>query len=97
MNSLPSSQTQVVLLRLDPLLKDLLDAVTQFKQLVDKQDDGSGNGDEELFRVIQKVTECLEKIEQSVRVLGVEFAPSLIVLANYIYLALTAVFHVSIQ
>jgi hypothetical protein len=87
-----TGQTQVVFLRLDPLLERLLQFVTRYRDLVEGNIGVSD--DEHLFQVVQSQAEVLGQIQEALEQFGAPFAPSLIVLADYVSLPLTAIFHI---
>lgn len=107
---LSSGQTRIVFLRLDPILQRLLKEVTDLRALLVVEEDdnnassnttlqegGHLDNDYEAFLLLLKdQIKELEDLTRHVRSLGIEFAPSLVLLADYITLPLTAIFHIPI-
>ena len=108
-----NGQTQVVFVRLDPLLQELLQSLTHYQELVGRssaeQNNNDNNGprkddhdetnnnnnvDQLVIQNIQSTIRILEKLQNALEQLGPPFALSLILLADYISLPLTAIFHV---
>lgn len=106
-----SGQTQVVFVQLDPILKQLLDAVTKYRQLTEaatnaRQQQVAGNASnhssnsesrllEQWVINVKLQVKLLRDLQATIRTLGPPFAPSLLILADYISLPLTAIFHIS--
>eukprot|EP00980_Cylindrotheca_fusiformis_P001321 scaffold333_cov133-Cylindrotheca_fusiformis.AAC.47 len=82
--------TRVVLGRVDPLLQALLPLVVSYQQYVERNDSDSAL----LIQLIQSQMKILENLQQLILQLGPPFAPTLIVLADYVSLPLNAIFHI---
>lgn len=87
-----SRTTEVAFRQLDPILKSLLDLVTDYRKLTE-----SWNEEvlEKWYSNIQLQLEQLDHLSTSIQSLGPHCAPGLLILAEYISLPLTAIFHVS--
>jgi hypothetical protein len=79
---------------LDPLLQRLLKLVTQYRELVEKTNSDSSRDNELLVEAIKSQIEVLDQVQKALKQFGPPFAPSLIVLADYVSLPLTAIFHI---
>jgi hypothetical protein len=83
-------QTQLVFRRIDPLLQALLPSVSRHQQYVERND-----SDPALFiQLIQSQVKILENLQEVILQLGPPFAPTMIVLADYISLPLNAILHI---
>jgi hypothetical protein len=94
-----SGQTQVAFLKLDPILKELLENVTKYRELSDRLRAPGDRSDvsEQWVSNVKQQLEVLRRLQATIQTLGSPFAPSLLVLADYISLPLTAIFHISPQ
>lgn len=107
-----SGQTQVVFVQLDPILKKLLEYVTKYRELTEQllvvgSSSNSNNRInmnepssilERWIANVKSQVDCLHELQEAIQVtLGPPFAPSLLVLADYISLPLTAIFHILSQ
>lgn len=91
-------QSQVVFVQLDPILKQLLPLVTDFRQMSESltsKDDLEGVVTEAWVSNIQQQIQCLGRLQKAIQQLGHVFAPSLVVMADYVSLPLTAIFAIS--
>lgn len=103
-SSSAAAQTRIVYLRLDPILQRLLKAVTDLQRLVAASEDETSNwsaADEELERreflnLVKAQVRDLEDLSRHFTSFGNEFVPSLILLADYVTLPLTAIFHIPV-
>jgi hypothetical protein len=83
-------QTQLVFRRIDPLLQALLPSVSRHQQYVERND-----SDPALFiQLIQSQVKIIENLQEVILQLGPPFAPTMIVLADYISLPLNAILHI---
>lgn len=90
-----SGKTQVVFVRLDPLLQKLLNLVTQYREFVD-----NNNGEDDGMRLVESIKsllEVLDELYEAIKQFGTTFSASLIVLADYVSLPLTSIFHINLE
>jgi hypothetical protein len=100
--SITEGQTQVVFARVDPLLQTLLPLVTKYQQLVPVPNNDQAltlsltltHDDQALIQIIQALIKNIDRLQQTILQFGNPFAPSLIVLADYISLPLNAILHI---
>ena len=98
---LPSSgHTQAVFVQLDPILKDLLDTVTRYRDLSEALDGDTTTSNNELHAekwvsCVKLQVKLLRQLQSTLQALGPSFAPSLLILADYVSLPLKAIFHIS--
>jgi hypothetical protein len=90
-------QLQIVFLQLDPVLKSLLNEITAIKTLFDHPPSSDGMvPDDAWFPMVDGISKQLLDLSRHFRSFGVEFAPSMILLAVYVALPLTALFHLQL-
>ncbi|KAG7347866.1 hypothetical protein IV203_016571 [Nitzschia inconspicua] len=90
-------QSQIVFLRLDPVLKSLLHDITALKELFESVSPSVDLvPDETWFRLVDSIVHHLDVLTRHFRNFGVEFAPSMILLADYVTLPLTAILHLQL-
>jgi hypothetical protein len=91
-------QTQIVFLLLDPVLKTLLKAIAATNELFEKHHTSSSDevSNELWFRLVDTIVVHLEVLIGHVQSFGVDFAPAMILLADYVTLPLTAIFHLQL-
>ena len=114
-NTATKSTTQVVFVRLDPILQRLLQNVTELRTSycdADKDDDNNNNNNNEasplplssLYNLIDNIVKDMNELSKHIRSFcdgsvssPSSFVPTLILLADYVTLPLTAIFHLQLQ
>lgn len=96
-NVMVRQQSQIVFMRLDPVLKSLLQEVTAIKEFFEKASSFVGTvSDEGWFRLVDSCVLHLDVLSRQIRSFGVTFLPSMVLFANYITLPLTAILHLKL-
>jgi hypothetical protein len=81
-----TSATQVAYLRLDPILRTLLNLITQYRE----QTETNNDNEQHIVGLLRAQTKILDQLQQTIQELD---RPSLIVLAQYLSLPLLAILH----
>jgi hypothetical protein len=82
-----TSATQVAYLRLDPILRTLLNLITQYRE----QTETNNDDEQQIIGLLRAQTKILDQLQQTIQEL--DDRPSLIVLAQYLSLPLLAILH----